>query len=184
MEHSKTIDRDFVKIWKYLYQSFQLFNNESIFPRIEQILSKDKHSHDKLAVEIMSGLVKSSSSFNYADMSTVKSFLAKIVDKHLTSFNSESYNLWSYFVTSFFINRDIRRSLWLFECLFTETLFLETTSPYYQAAYLNFLVPVLSNNWRFPQISQNVISKLEENLNHPYHNVRLAIAKFVFNCLQ
>lgn len=176
MEESKNIDMTFAKIWKYLFKSFKLFNVALIFSLIEKQLAKDKYCHDKLAIEIMSGMIRASPSLDYNDLYSVTNFLSKIVDKHLTNFNSESFSLWKYFVMSFFDNRDIRRSLWLFERLLS-MLFHESTFAYYQAAYLKFLAPVYKDNWKFPQVSKNVLSILEKNLNFPYHNVRMAIAK-------
>ena len=177
VENATAIDFEFVKIWKYLYQSFELINDELVFPHIEKLLEVDKHSHDKLAIEVLIGLANALPVLNYVDALKVVQFLSTICKKHLVKFNSESSDLWIIFVSKVFNGRDLRRNKFLLKQLFDSTFHDSTLSPYYQTSFIQFLASGCSYNFKYPEINQEVLSKLEENLSHPYQNVRIAIAQ-------
>lgn len=179
VENTTTIDLDFVKIWKYLYQTFELFNDELVFPLVEKQLAVDKHSHDKLAIEVMIGLTNALPELNYSSALKVVYFIDSIIKKHVIGkFNSESTKLWTTYVSKIFNNHDIRRNKFLLDQLFNSA-FLSNFSPFYQASFLHFLTIGFSYNFKYPQINREILSKLEDNLSHPYQNVRIAIASFL-----
>lgn len=172
-----SIDDNFVKIWQYLYQLFGLFNADSIFPRIDLLLQERKPNHDKLAIEIMVGLVKASAStFDYDQMLKVKQFFLDTFTKHLSKFHTDSKNSWTYLFSSFFSNRDMRRFLWVIDYLFSDQLFSEAMTMSCQSTYLNFLSNVLTDNWKFTQVSDKVLTRLEPSMDYKYQTVRLAVA--------
>lgn len=177
VENTSTIDLDFVKVWKYLYQTFELFNHELVFPLVDKQLTVDKHSHDKLAIEVMIGLTNALPELNYSSALKVVHFLDSIIKKHVIGkFNSESTKLWSTYISKIFNNHDIRRNKFLLEQLFNST-FHSNFSPFYQASFLQFLSIGFAYNFKYPDINREILSKLEDNLSHSYQNVRIAVAK-------
>jgi len=64
----------------------------------------------------------------------------------------------------------------VFKFLFSEQLFTESMTSANQAGDLAFLSNVMMDNWKYPQVSSVVLTKLEANLDFHYNNVRKAIS--------
>lgn len=172
------VSDNLVKVFQYLFESFGLFNSHLLFPRITALLEEGKtESEVKLAVEILVGMLKATPVYDYEEVVQLKAFLVESVFAGLPSkINKEMNRLWDYLFTSTFDNLDYRRYAWFEEYLFAENLFTESMTMACQTAYLNFFANTLLENWRYSQVSERVLRRLEANLSYKYQTVRIAIA--------
>lgn len=169
---------DTIKVFKYLFSTFGLFNADGFFTRIGALLEKKKYNYDKFALEVVRGLVKAAPRLSYDDLIKLQDFLSNIVfDKHLEKFDKESYDYWWYVFYSMFHNRDLRRFYWVLDRFFTERLFDGTRSAYNKTSLLYFVANGFSNSWRYVEVKERVLSLMEQNLQQDYANFRLAISK-------
>ncbi len=190
-------DWAFVKLWKYLFQSFKLFNNHLLFfSRIEAMLNKKKLAAECKTLEVLVGLAKAMPWFSYEDLTTCKQFFEQVVfEKHLKKFDAKADSAWFFLFYGFFQNRDLRRSVWVWRGLF-EGKVLETfggssetdqvidmkgitVSPITISSWINWSKSAVKRNWRFPLFNEQVVRQLENGnfLNHPYKDVRVEVAR-------
>lgn len=181
VENLTTIEVNRVKMFKHLFQIFKLFNWNDLTTRLNKLFDLNKDYCDKLAIEILSGVVRASPWLGYDHLMMFKNYLLSIVfRKYLVRLNKESYDYWYYLFQAMFNKRDIRRWLWVFEYFFghdhSPITAFSSFGPYFQASFMNFAANALLTNWKFVKVSENVLVQLEKHLNHQYKFIRVSVA--------
>lgn len=164
------------RLWKYLYQTYGLFNGVAIFARIEKLLTKKKYNFDKFAMEAMSGLIKASFTFELDEFNQLKQFILNNIMTNVFDFNSESRGYWRHMFGNMFYSRDMRRYSFVFENLHDRNVFA-ALSPYFQEFVLDVFGAIGGSNLKKPEVNLAMVSFAEDHLDNEYQVVRVAAGK-------
>eukprot|EP00462_Mataza_sp_D1_P017942 CAMPEP_0175135236 /NCGR_PEP_ID=MMETSP0087-20121206/8608_1 /TAXON_ID=136419 /ORGANISM="Unknown Unknown, Strain D1" /LENGTH=1563 /DNA_ID=CAMNT_0016417859 /DNA_START=35 /DNA_END=4722 /DNA_ORIENTATION=- len=160
-------------------------------------LCQDPHEEEKqcTAAEVFAGIVKGSRHWAPTQQLNIQQALLGGVLKTLSACQPNCVKHWQDALRGLSSNSDPRRLMWLFQPLLqgafqtppaTEESTSDSSGPSIVARQFKFVFPLLAEGgWRAQAISHWVVDKLRQQpgwLQHPYKQVRDAVATLLFLC--
>ena len=139
---------------------------------IERLVQEKQESSQRCAAEIITGMVMGSKHWDFDKVSRLWSWLLPALRTALTNISVETLKDWDSCFSHMVQNRDPRRIHWLMEFLVNEPV-TPSSSVLIESSKLYVLQGgIHQQEWRVPQLLNNILNYIEPRLGHPYKNIR------------
>jgi proteasome activator subunit 4 len=186
-------DKKHFYLFKALFRNFgsaKIFNN--LFVHLNKLITdKESQTHEcsqKLASELVSGLIRGSKYWSFSDLKELWAALKPLLDLAMDNMTTETLKLWFTCFSNAFEDQDPRRLTFYmnyFSELFKKMLarreendfVIVNTDPsnptsFQQASCLNLIAGLSQLEWRAQKFWSNLVDVFQANMTHPYKSIR------------
>ncbi|KAL1919118.1 uncharacterized protein VTP21DRAFT_2500 [Calcarisporiella thermophila] len=160
---------------------FQLFGEEALEASKPSLIklcrATDQKSHQRAAAELMAGIIRGCKHWNLEKIARMWSFVIPLLRETLAAVNPDTIGHWNYFFKNTCRNRDPRRLRPLIELIYGMRFDPTSHAAFTESAKLTLRSSMLQTlSWRLLPASLPLLDQMLENVQHPYKQVRTAIA--------
>lgn len=189
VEHKK--GEDFFSMDKALFYSvlFEQFGCDLLLPKfmphLERLVQSTEESEQRVAAEIVYGLIRGSRFWSFEPTKTMWAALVPLFKTVLANMTAETIGDWETCISGASNKADPNRLRWLFELLLTEKdqLMVDQAGAFKESSHLRLLNRALVQNWKVRDLYNRSYEILRRHHAHPYNKVRNQIAKMLATLL-
>jgi proteasome activator subunit 4 len=159
-----------------LTRSFGTVIVEAFRPFVEELLANKKESSQRLAAELVAGIIKGSKLWTYDKVKPLQDWLGPLLMTNFETINVEIEQIWAQALSNIFFDSEPRQTAWLFDILM-ELWAKPTENTYHTAARLYYIHCAANQwQWRNLEIWNKLFEICKSMLGNSLQNLRTRVA--------
>ena len=153
-------------------------------PHLKRLCASSEEHEQRLAAEIIYGLIRGARFWSYAPTKELWSELMPLFETAFGNMTIETISDWETCLSGGTNNADPNRLRWLFELLVNrDTLLVLQDGAFKESSALKLINRSLIQNWKARELLNRTFEILKNNLAHPFNNVRTQTSRMLATLL-
>jgi proteasome activator subunit 4 len=171
-------------IFKYLAANYGSCILPKLKPYLERYASDAAESKNRLATEMIAGLVRGSKHWVFEEWQDLRQYLVPLIKQGMAAVSPETAADWRLSVSSMLGRHDPNLNYWLLEPLANNPLGSQD-SAFNEAHRVNVLAgAVIQHGWRIGHLNLRLVDYFLPYISHPYQTVRESVSSIMATLLR